>query len=107
MTVFSILVLETLVLWYFGSCISAVTGSLSGPRKLFKGVIPAQPPEANVKWFSVASPGPVCVCVYYFELTAQVDIKGEKGFFGNPDWDPETRRNWFSLLPHVLGPGFE
>ena len=21
---------------------------------------------------------------------AQVDIKGEKGFFGNPDWDPET-----------------
>jgi hypothetical protein len=28
-------------LWYFGSCISAVTGSLSGPRKLFKGVIPA------------------------------------------------------------------
>ena len=23
-------------------------------------------------------------------MTAQVDIKGEKGFFGNPDWDPET-----------------
>ena len=44
-------------LWYFGSCVSAVTGSLSGPRKLFKGVIPAQPPEANVNWFSVASPG--------------------------------------------------
>ena len=30
-----------MVLWYFGSCVSAVTGSLSGPRKLFKGVIPA------------------------------------------------------------------
>jgi hypothetical protein len=30
-----------LVLWYFGSGVSAVTGSLSGPRKLFKGVIPA------------------------------------------------------------------
>ena len=29
------------MLWYFGSCVSAVTGSLSGPRKLFKGVIPA------------------------------------------------------------------
>jgi hypothetical protein len=25
------------VLWYFGSCVSAVTVSLSGPRKLFKG----------------------------------------------------------------------
>ena len=24
--------------WYFGSCVTAVTGSLSGPRKLFKGV---------------------------------------------------------------------
>jgi hypothetical protein len=30
---------RTLVLWYFGSCGIAVTGSLSGPRKLFKGVI--------------------------------------------------------------------
>ena len=29
------------VLWYFGSCISAVTVSLSGPRKLFKGVTTA------------------------------------------------------------------
>ena len=28
-------------LWYFGSCVATVTGSLSGPRKLFKGVIPA------------------------------------------------------------------
>jgi hypothetical protein len=32
---------ELLVLWYFGSCVSAVTGSLSGPRKLFKGVTTA------------------------------------------------------------------
>ena len=30
-----------LCLWYFGSCVATVTGSLSGPRKLFKGVIPA------------------------------------------------------------------
>jgi len=29
---------QVLVLWYFGSCLSAVTVSPSGPRKLFKGV---------------------------------------------------------------------
>jgi hypothetical protein len=33
-----------------------------------------------------------------------VDIKGEKDFFGNPDWDPDLG---FSLLPHVLGPKYE
>ena len=27
--------------WYFGSCLSAVTVALSGPRKLFKGVTTA------------------------------------------------------------------
>ena len=32
---------EDISIWYFGSGVSAVTGSLSGPRKLFKGVIPA------------------------------------------------------------------
>jgi hypothetical protein len=26
-----------------------------------------------------------CSAALCFELTAQVDIKGEKGFFGNPD----------------------
>ena len=39
---------------------------------------------------------------------APVDIKGEKGFFGNPDWDPATSMTLvFSLLPHVLGPKYE
>jgi hypothetical protein len=37
-----------------------------------------------------------------------VDIKGEKDFFGNPDWDPATSMTLvFSLLPHVLGPKYE
>ena len=29
------------ILWYFGSCLSAVTVSPSGPRELFKGVTTA------------------------------------------------------------------
>jgi hypothetical protein len=37
-----------------------------------------------------------------------VDIKGEKGFFGNPDWDPAYFDDLgFSLLLHVLGPKYE
>ena len=31
-----------------------------------------------------------CSASLCLELTAQVDIKGEKGFFGNPDLNPET-----------------
>ncbi len=51
---------HTLVLWYFGSCVTAVTGSLSGPRKLFKGVIPAT--SGVLARFPLALPCPELFC---------------------------------------------
>jgi hypothetical protein len=46
--------------------------------------------------------------IFMLETENRLDIKGEKGFVWKPGLRPRHPDDiGFSLLPHVLGPGYE